>query len=388
MKLKKLSALMFAVYGASAYALDPAAIPVGEASLIPTLGVSMVSDNNIRASDTKTSSIVKNLNPNLLLVADTRNATYQLNWGVNHQIFDRADQDSLTNHNVTASAGFEFDARNALDVSASHARTESIANLLNDNNDLERFANNNLNATYAFGASGALFNLELGMGYNQLRTLDSNVNKDLERNTLSLDASWLTRISSRTQIDVTYRNSDVSYVDDVARAKNSTNQSLLAGVRWEATGITSGRAKFGAQQRSFNNDGRSDATKSTAEIAVDWSPLRYSTITLSADQQFEEGSQSFDYVQATRVSLSWNHSWSDRVSTNASAGQYQQRYIDSQIGESDRTEHINNMGVSVNYSMRRWLDLTAGYDYSERTSKLDSRDFTRNQFRVGVSMSL
>lgn len=388
MKLTKLSALLLVVYGTSAYALDPMPIPVGDANLVPTLGVSAVSDNNIRATEDRTSSIVTNVNPNLLLIADTRNASYQLNWGVNHRIFHRADQDNLTNHNLSAGAGFVFDARNALDVNASHVRTESIANLLNDDNDLERFASNSVDASYAFGASGALFNLELGMGYNQLRTLDSSVNKDLERNTRSLEASWLTRISSRTQIDVTYRNSDVNYLEGIARTKDSTNQALLAGIRWEATGITTGRAKFGVQQRNFKNDDRSNATGSTAEIAADWNPLRHTTFTLTVNQQFEEGSQNFDYVQGTRASLNWNHSWSGRVSTNATIGQHQQRYKDSQAGADDRSEHTNNMGVSINYSMRRWLDLTAGYDYSERTSKLDSREFTRNQFRVGVNMSL
>ena len=46
------------------------------------------------------------------------------------------------------------------------------------------------------------------------------------------------------------------------------------------------------------------------------------------------------------------------------------------------------MGVSVNYKMRRWLELGGGYRYDERDSTINLFDYDRNIFELIATIAL
>lgn len=380
-------AIILSFATSAAYALDPMPIPVGEALFVPTLGLSVVNDDNIRASQDATSATIMSIAPKFLLGADTRNSAYQLEYGINHRRYNRSELSDLTDHTLAGRAAFDIDARNRLRLQAVHDRRESIDNLLNQNNTLDRIATNTLGGQYLFGATNAKYNIEVGVNHSQLRSLDSNTNQDLERNTNAFSVAVLNRISPRTQLELEGRIAQTDYQDNTAKIKDNRQQALLAGARWEATALTTGRAKLGIQNRSFNNDSRSDVSRSAWEVAVDWEPLTYTKFTFLTANTIEEGNLGFSFVDTIRTTLAWQHQWRYNLSSSVNFGRIQEGFKDSAT-ESNRTDITNLAGVTLTYNLRRWTDIQLGYTYSDRDSDAAFRDYSRNQWRLGINMSL
>lgn len=51
-----------------------------------------------------------------------------------------------------------------------------------------------------------------------------------------------------------------------------------------------------------------------------------------------------------------------------------------------RTDHVVNMGVGLDYALRKWLVLNMDYRYSRKNSNLSDFDATENRFSLGMTM--
>lgn len=377
----------------SVFALEPMPVKVGEAGFVPTLDVSVTSDSNIRANNTnKQSATVTSIAPKFLFGAETRNTAYQLEYGINHRKFDGADVGDLTDQRVAGRAMFDFDVRNKMKLEATHDRRESIENLLNQNtnpNGKDRIATNRLAMDYFFGAPQATINTEFGINYNQLRSIDSNVNQNMERDTTGMNASLLYRISPITQLELEGRYATTDYLlnDTATKAKNNNQRTILAGVRWEVSALTTGRAKAGYETRSFTNTNRPDAERPSWEVAIDWTPLTYSKFTFLTQQATQEGNLGFAFVETARSSVTWQHEWTPLFKTSLSYARVAEDFANSPV-DPNRSDASNQASILLNYALKRWIDLNAGYVYSDRDSVVGFRQFSRDQWRVGISMSL
>ena len=66
------------------------------------------------------------------------------------------------------------------------------------------------------------------------------------------------------------------------------------------------------------------------------------------------------------------------------------------VNSSDnRNDDSINAGVSLDYTIKRWISVSLAYDYSQKDSSVDgidtalgSFDFDRNKFTLGVDLSL
>lgn len=400
---KKIMAVACASVGFSgaALALEPAPIKVGEAKFIPTLDVNVTTDSNIRASNAfKQSATIANIAPKLLLEADTRNSAYQLEYKANHRQYNGDYSDSLTDHGLAARGILDFDIRNRLKLEATHDRRESIENPASLTQLASRVGSTGLGADYFFGAPDAMFNAEFGAKMNLIRSTDNEVaTKGIDRDFKQLNASLLYRVSPKTQLELEGRLGETSYIESASKVKDSTQHAVLAGVRWEATAQTTGRAKAGYEQRK--TDLRTTERPSW-EVAIDWAPLTYSTFTLSSQQATQDGTLAsqlnpitntnnqtgFTAIQSARHSVNWTHGWSDRFKSTVSYARVEEQFVQDLNGASDRTDTFNQTSLVLTYALRRWVDLKAGYTYSDRDSNTALRTFDRHQVLLGVSMSL
>lgn len=388
-------------FSGSVLALEPAPIKVGEAKFIPTLDVNVTSDSNIRASNAfKESATVTSIAPKFLFEADTRNSAYQLEYKANHRQYNGDYSDGLTDHGLAARGIFDIDVRNRLKLEATHDRRESIENPVSLTQLGSRVGSTGIGADYFFGAPEAMFNIELGTRMNLIRSTDNDVaTKGIDRDFKQVNASLLYRVSPKTQLELEGRLGETNYIESASKVKDSTQNSVLAGLRWEATAQTTGRAKAGYEQRKTDIK---TTERPSWEVAVDWSPVTYSTVTLSSQQATQDGTLAnqlnpitnlnsqtgFTAIQSARHSASWNHAWSDRFKTTVSYARVEEQFVQDLGGASDRTDTFNQASLVLTYALRRWVDLEAGYTYSDRDSNTALRTFDRNQVMLGVSMSL
>lgn len=385
-KLLPLVAAMGCVYATSSIANDTLRSSSGSLNVLPSISTSISHDDNIRANNTKESSRILTINPNFLLTGETAKTFSAFELDINQRKYSHSSDYDLLDLTLEANTELYVNVRNQLNFSASHTSTESIDNLLDTTNEVERFDTNQIGAEYLFGAPGAMFNLEAGINGIHFRSAERGQNLDLERDTINLNTSLLTRISPRTQIELELRSSEVDYKQSAASVKNSETLTYLVGLRWEATAMTTGRIKIGQQNRKFtDNPAKSSESSSTWELGIVWEPLTYSNLTLTGGQKYDEGSFGYNYAETTRVNLAWNHEWRHNLSSTLNLGMTEEAFKDGST--PDRTDKSYSAGINMDYKIRYWLDIQAGYSYSERDSVAATRDFDRNQVRLGVKVS-
>jgi len=53
-----------------------------------------------------------------------------------------------------------------------------------------------------------------------------------------------------------------------------------------------------------------------------------------------------------------------------------------------REDEYLNIGLAVNYNMRRWLEISGSYRYDERDSTIGLFDYDRNLFELTANIAL
>ena len=140
---------------------------------------------------------------------------------------------------------------------------------------------------------------------------------------------------------------------------------------------TTGFLKLGRVNKDFSSSRRADDQGFTWEIGVDWKPRTYSTITLKTDQDFVETNGTGNAGDRSQISLNWNHNWRARLSTNLELLYAQETY-----SPDPREDQYYQTAATVKYDFRRWLNLEAGYRFSNLDSTDDSFDYDQNVLEI------
>ena len=90
-----------------------------------------------------------------------------------------------------------------------------------------------------------------------------------------------------------------------------------------------------------------------------------------------------DFIDVASYSVAWNHVWMDRLSSTLSYD-----YAENDYEGGVREEEVNSAGLRVNYQMRRWLDLNAGVNYTDKDSNVAGFGYDRTVFSIGIQASL
>lgn len=238
---------------------------------------------------------------------------------------------------------------------------------------------------YAYGAQDAAGRVELQAG-SYTKTYDNNrrdalnqpLTETLDHSRTELAATLLVRVQPKTYATLTARQYVYDYTETF-NARDSKENYLLAGLRWDVSAVTSGRIGFGYQTKKF------DATSGGAgaieykggawEGGLNWRPLFYSTFDLATQKRTEEATGAGDFVVNQTTQLAWTHVWGTRITTIVTAAYSTDKY--SGISREDK---IWLGGARLLYSVQRWLKLGADYAGSMRESNDDNFDYRRNRF--------
>lgn len=363
----------------AAQALEPASMGTGALQFTPTLQIGLSYDDNFRAAQEAESSWVTQIRPNLLLSAEQNANRYALSYMLARDYFHSNSSENKTDHFLDASADLEFNVRNRLGLSANLSDTVSIT-ARDEPNDA--FRENGLGVVYGFGAQGAMFNIDLA--YNLQRKRSDNVgNLDQERDSQALIGTLYYALGPRTQILGEVSRSEFDYRDPESEL-DSTNTAYRVGARWEATAFTTGSARFGRETKDFDLSGIPNKNSSTWQVAVDWAPLTYSNYRISTRRNIDEGDDESRSVVTSTFGLAWTHEWGARTQSNLGYD-YQRKQYDS---ADDRKDRIADYTAGLTFNLRRWMDLSLSYGYTDNRSTRPDEVFDRNRFGVTLDMSL
>ncbi len=224
---------------------------------------------------------------------------------------------------------------------------------------------------------------KLELGYtHQKRKYENNRALTIlqDRKSDALTAALSMQIAPNTAMtldgSVTRLNYDVAALD-------STQYRGLVGLSWDATYQTRGFVKFGWQKKHMSSAALRDASGSSWDVGVDWSPLSYSTLQFSTSKEFGESDGVGAYTDTRAYHLGWNHDWSDvfgsRLSLDASKIKY---------GATTREDKLKSIGLNLDYRMRPWLLLGASVSHSRKDSNQPNLDYRDNQVGVQIGINM
>lgn len=378
-----LLALAVSVASSSVLAVEAMSVKLADGlEFTPTLKVSESYDDNFREVESnEESSWITTIAPTFTLGAEGRKSAYKLSYSAVSDTFHSSQDDNNTDHHLTADAGMQFNDRNRLKLNAGYHDVEETAGLDQKvENDMYNTAN--VGGVYTFGAESARAQIDLGANYEELRYTNSDrLNADKERDTTALKSTLYYRVAPKTKVLLEGRHTDYDYVSN--DRLNSENMGLLAGVTWEATAKTTGTAKFGREKKDFDDSSIGEKSTGMWEVGATWAPRTYSRFSLNTRRGFDEGDSGASTIESQSTTLSWDHDWAERLSSNVSYTRSDQDYQDI-----EREDTIDTFGIGLTYEMRRWLDVGLGYKYSENDSDAANESFERNIYALSFTASL
>jgi hypothetical protein len=186
-------------------------------------------------------------------------------------------------------------------------------------------------------------------------------------------------------VDARFTEIDYQHDLPVQPGLNSTEQRYRIGMTWETTAQTRGTVKVGYFWKDFADDAREDFGEPSWDVDIRWSPRTYSHFDFRTARYPSETNAGGDYVRNTANSISWEHNWTNRVTSRLAVRDLNQEYPGSNFS---RSQDLKQYTIFLTYQMRRWLEFKAGAVVNSRTSTIDTLVFDGNVYSISARLTL
>lgn len=341
-------------------------------------------DNVALTSANKIGSNFVNLAPQLVAELKHKGDRYTALASVNRTMYSNSSPDNSTSSEFELAGDNYFDARarmgwavgvvNGTDARGSNNRPVSA--------EVDRWHANSVNGRFIYGAAAAQGRIEVDAGYRS-KTYDNNraFTAVADVDVTSLTGRVFYRVGTRTLALAEIRNDKASYASPLA-LDNNTERRYYLGLTWDATAATTGIVKVGRSTKDFDR-GQLGYSGASWEAAVRWLPRSYSMFELQTGRNTADSSGVGTYDLNTSTSLTWNHSWTQSLTSAASIGNTNTSY-----GGSARSDSTNTYSLAVDYAVLRWLKVGVDLSKSDRSSSLIGADYSRNVTMFTLNASL
>lgn len=399
-KLMFSSAVAAAFYAQAAHAavaLEPQSVDLEPFSFVPTLVAELRQDSNIySASSDEVSSLVAVIAPTFRLIAEDRDNSYVAQYGLIAGMYGESNNNYFDNiFNVNAhiepTGRFRFDlgaGYSMLHDNLGTGRTEGAAfsAAALSKLDPDQYTLAGLNGALEYGAQDAAGQIAFNLGYNQKR-YDLAAAADIrDLDSLNGVLEFRLRIMPKTKLLLDIERGEGNY-SNAATASTSdyTDTRYLLGMSWENSASTTGKLRIGEEKHELAS-GKSRSSF-TWDAGVVWTPLERDTVTFNGSQRYMDGTFPTISINSRTVALGWSHDWTTRWQSNATASFTKDDHTVA-AGNPARQDDTTNVGLALNYQMRRWFILGAGASFYDRSSTLTSFEYKRQIISLNAQLSL
>lgn len=280
----------------------------------------------------------------------------------------------LTDHqiNARASANFGHDAFGS-------TRTEGLPSV--SNADLDKWRRYAADLGYIFGAKDDRFKADADAGAETKRYYTNTVaTTPLDYKLYSAKVSTYYGVSDKTQLVARLLGSKVKF-DDAGSAltRDAKEYRARAGMRWAATGQTTGEVLGGYVHRALDTGGKAFSAVDWA-AKVTWSPVVSTRVALETGRESTESyvtGVSFIDSRFGRVSLA-------QVITGKLSGDVSYRYAKSAYQGTARVDRNQVAAAGLQYGFLPNWSLVANYEHPLRNSNAPGLDYKANIGQIGV----
>ncbi|MCF7499086.1 MULTISPECIES: outer membrane beta-barrel protein [unclassified Pseudoalteromonas] len=353
------------------------------AELTPTLQLGVSSNDNffMTPSDTR-SRLIWEIAPSLNALFEDGPDNYEFDVATRSSLHNKDTTDNFTQINLGAGMHKEFTSKHRLDVKGdadwlSEARgaglTEGQGNTIDD---LITYKQQSFSARYEYGALSSKAQVALTAGYynkNYENFSEISRFRDYDKPMLGITGYYNTQAGSRAFIEVKQENYRYDVIDSNGISRDSDDVKVLLGMEWEATAITTGSFKIGYQNKDFESNLRDNFSGLSWEAAVVWKPLSYTSLQLVTSRAAKDPLVQGDYIRESVYGATWQHDWSESLSSVVSANYVDQEYV----GNFNRKDKVKNARLGLNYLANNFGMVSGYVDFIDRNSNQANIEFDR-----------
>ncbi len=358
---------------------------LGDFVLYPTFGFSIGHTDNVYRANTDTvSSLYTNLAPGLRLERSGEQVDVALQYDYNRTNFADSPRDNFDSHHALATVGYQHSRRARFKASAEYYNASDRRGTGNQQGDLlplgldpDQWHSLGLSAGMHYGSVGARGYVDVDLGAIR-RQYDNNrlYTRGRDRKTRYLGVTYGHRIKPKTSLLVEARHTLIDY--DVATLDNTENR-LMLGLDWQATGKTSLRALAGYLAKSFDDPLRADYAGIGWELGATWHARSYSVFDLSTSRETDETDGNGSFILRQNVDFGWTHHWNRRFSTGLNLGLASYEYR-----QSLRDDDLTSAGISVNYQWHPKVLMGLAFKRYQRNSSEPFFEFDENTWLLSL----
>ncbi len=361
---KILLALILAIYTQLSLA--------AEWSVTSTLNPSVGYDDNVFLSENEQSSMHYAMTPTATVTRAVENMVSSLSIGYQIDRYTSLSSDNDTENPFIRFNGSYNTERSQYGLAASYREATSRSTALEDSGD---FASQSINRTRSISPSFSYQwterdTLSLNGSYQE-RLSSTTSFSDTE--TKSITAGWQRQFSERLSAGLNatisnYKSEGLTLDTDDDNYNLSTSMTYALSELWSLTGNVGAR-KLNSERTSTltgitNNDTSTGSTFGFSAIRTD--DINSYTLDLSRDVS---PSGTGDVNESDRISASWSHHISERLTANVLAS-YQE--TTSALDDSSEKRKNINFSPSLSWQLERNLRLNFRYNYRKQSQDLGS----------------
>ena len=385
------SIFVAATFAVTAHAQEGQSIKLGETDLFPSIRLEYIQDSNAFVTeDDATTATAFRIKPKVDWYASRSLLELRFGYTGNYQA---ASEDALNynDHLLSANVNSEFTsrkrARAGLNINFGHQEfgrglTRGLATA---DGELVEFVDTSANVEYTYGARNARGNITFGLNLDQLSyTSREDVTDGRDSFDIEPFGIFSLRVSGDTRATFELRHKTV----DSDSNRDRQDFTLLAGLQFATTGKSGGSFAIGAVQSNYDSDAIDDGSEITVEGELFWEPTAFSRFTLELDRSLDSGLDGLSALnEPTAITdttkLIWRHSWSSRVSHEAS---FEVSRINADC--PTRGSQNNLLELDATVQVRDWLSFGALASVDSFTNEdcpgEDNRDLDFDKNIVGV----
>ena len=362
------------------------AIRVGQARFRGSVTVSEMYDDNIYLDpESKTADMINEVNPRVFMdlpfgIDERHNfqVLYNAKLGsyLNHSKNNYQDQDVTGLLNFQLPFGY-FAFRDFFNKTSDRAGTEFTTLLRRTENTGEVFLGTEFNKLANEVAYG-----HFSRHFNALDLNNYNYTEDVGTDTLYY------QLFPKTKALLEYNYAVIDYTKDNSR-DGHFNQ-IRAGFKGDLTGKTIGVAKFGYQNREYNDAGEKGFDHFVAEIGTytkfsDRTQLRLTFWDTAIESIYENN----NYYNNNSLQMELEQRLARNYTLICNLGIDRNLYPEvSPTANKKRRDTILNAGLALEYQAKEWIKAKVGYGFAKDFSNIDTQDYTDNQVMVSITLMI
>lgn len=398
MSFKKKNITLFIVFfaviimGLSVNSEAAGNIHYGGTELHPAISLAYRYDDNVYLTDVNESDdSIYIISPSIEVKRSHDERVYSLEYSADIYRYASETKEDKETHTGTAFINTRFPGGLKLMLRDSYVKTADPAS--SESTDMDERTQNLLQL--ALG-SNIFDRLSFSLKYsNTLHDYEEETNKAYleayDRKEELYGGEFTLRLLPKTSFFLEYSRGNIEY-DKVIAAdiRDSQSDYVSLGVKGQLTSKSSLNLSVGYTNRDYEATDREDVNTVIAALGFNYQYSSYTRILLTGKRHitesfFSSGTDRYYYYTDNTISLGLPLRISTKISSIFNVSYGINEYHKAASG-GERTDYLYGAGLNINYNIRPWLYVGAGYHYRERNSDIDAEDYQNNQYTANVTV--